>query len=256
MALHSASPPSSPKRAPPPAHVVRTVSDVSNFNNKPLPIPTRPAYKASKSKGNRKVNGKSRPSAESQDGQENRHSSSSEQDFLLRAPLPNKTLSTIDGLLEQLFSQEYLQFVIHDPILFARFTGFLNRYRPHLAPLLIQYLETRKAISAVEYANAVAANVSALPRDRDSIARVAASVDPGFEQRCRTASEMLENDALPALVTYDLVKIVTDVMVKEITGAHQTPVMRDLVQGLTEVFCLTDPSLEDNHIIYASDGKC
>lgn len=31
--------------------------------------------------------------------------------------------------------------------------------------------------------------------------------------------------------------------------------MRELVQGLVEVYCLTDPSLPDNLIVYASEGR-
>lgn len=66
---------------------------------------------------------------------------------------------------------------------------------------------------------------------------------------------MLVMDALPAHVTYTLVKVVTDVMVKEITGTTQIPIMQGLIEGLTEVFCLTDPSQKENPIIYASDRK-
>ena len=38
----------------------------------------------------------------------------------------------------------------------SRFTAFLARYRPEYQHLVIGYLETQKAIKAVEYANAVA----------------------------------------------------------------------------------------------------
>lgn len=33
------------------------------------------------------------------------------------------------------------------------------------------------------------------------------------------------------------------------------PAIRDMVGSLAEVFCLTDPGLPDNPIIYASEGK-
>lgn len=44
---------------------------------------------------------------------------------------------------------------------------------------------------------------------------------------------------------------------QEITG-QGTPVMRELVNGLAEVYCLSDPSLPDNPIVYASEEfyKC
>ena len=53
-------------------------------------------------------------------------------------------------------------------------------------------------------------------------------------------------------LTYCLVKLVTECLINEITG-KQTPMMSNLVGGLSEVFCLTDPTQEDNPIIYASE---
>lgn len=46
-----------------------------------------------------------------------------------------------------------------------------------------------------------------------------------------------------------------DCVSKDITG-QAIPVVRDLVGNLAEVFCLTDPSVHDNPIIFASEGKC
>ncbi|KAL9624857.1 MAG: hypothetical protein Q9160_000904 [Pyrenula sp. 1 TL-2023] len=141
-------------------------------------------------------------------------SSGEEKDYVLHPPPPNKPLHTIDGTSD---------------------------------------LETQKAIKAVEYANAIALNSTALPRDDNVIPRAAASLDPRFHQRSQKAVEMLVMDAMPAYITYTLVKVVTEVMVKEITGTTQIPIMQGLIEGLTEVFCLTDPSQKENPIIYASD---
>ena len=80
-------------------------------------------------------------------------------------------------------------------------------------------------------------------------------IDARFEARSRRCFETLVNDALPAFITHNLVKVVTDCMVKEITGTIP-PVMRELVGGLAEVFCLSDPKLKDNPIVYASEGMC
>lgn len=46
----------------------------------------------------------------------------------------------------------------------------------------------------------------------------------------------------------------TDCVSKDITG-QAIPVVQDLVGNLAEVFCLTDPSVHDNPIIFASEGK-
>ena len=175
--------------------------------------------------------------------------------FDLAPPPPKPSTTTIDGLSERLFSNEHLQVILRDPSLFLKFTTFLNRYKPQAIPILTRFLDTQKAIKAVEYANAIADSIPSLPLDASSsIPCAAALLDARFEARSRRAFETLVNLALPAFITHSLVQIVTDSVVKEITGTT-IPMMRDLVGGLAEVFCLTDPGIEDNPIIYASAGK-
>lgn len=65
--------------------------------------------------------------------------------------------------------------------------------------------------------------------------------------------ETLCNEVLSAFITQTLVSTVYDCVVRDITG-NTVPAMSDLLGGLAEVFCLTDPSLEDNPIIFASEG--
>ena len=174
--------------------------------------------------------------------------------FDLAPPPPNVTISTIDGLSERLFCGDHLRTILKDPILYAKFSSFLNRYKPNVAPVLTRYLETQKALKAIEYANAIADNMQALSGEQDDFEPCSAAlIDGRFEARSRGAFDTLVHDAIPAWVTHNLVGIVTDVMVKEITG-NQLPIIRDLVVGLAEVFCLTDPSLPDNPIVYASEG--
>jgi PAS domain S-box-containing protein len=52
-------------------------------------------------------------------------------------------------------------------------------------------------------------------------------------------------------VTYSLVKTSTFCLTSEITN-RSTALTRDLVGGLSEVFCLTNPEQADNPIVYAS----
>ena len=180
--------------------------------------------------------------------------STADPNFDLRPPPPNKPVKFLDTLSEQLFSGEHLNVILHDPSFFLRFTAFLNRYRPHSAPVLVRYLEAQKAMKAVEYANSVAQTIKPLPGDPSSQTSCpAASIDPRFEARARKAFGTLVTEALPAFITQALVRVVTESMVREITG-HTMPVMRELVGGLAEVFCLSDPSLKDNPIVYASEG--
>ena len=167
-------------------------------------------------------------------------------DFNLRPPPFKERPASIDTLSEHLFSHGHLDTILHDSILFPRFTAFLARYRPNISPVLIRYLETQKAIKAIEYANAVAEGISPLPDDPSPKSdHSAAQLDAVFAGKNKRAYEVLVIEALPAYVTYSLVKVTTECMINEIIG-RSTPVMKDLVGGLSEVFCLTDPTLEDN----------
>jgi len=175
-------------------------------------------------------------------------------DFDLKPPPPRKPVKSLDWLAERLFSEDHLRVILRDATFFMRFTAFLNRYKPQYSPILVQYLEAQKAIKAVEYANALAENLKPIPGDEASkIPCTAATVDARFESRFRGSFETLVNDALPAYVTYCLVKVVTESMVREITGTTM-PLMRELVGGLAEVFCLADPGQKDTPIVYASEG--
>lgn len=171
--------------------------------------------------------------------------------FDLKPPPPNTRAKHIDTLSEKLFSGDHLRVILKDPSFFLRFTAFLNRYKPHCAPVLVRYLEAQKAIKAVEYANALAEAIKPVPGEHSSPCP-AASVDPRFEARSKRSFETLVNEALPAYITNSLTKVVTETMVREITGTGM-PVMRELVGGLAEVFCLADPSIEDCPIVYASE---
>jgi len=176
---------------------------------------------------------------------------SDELDFDLRPPPPRPKPPSVESLSESLFSTGHLNALLHNPQYLARFTAFLGRYRPQYYPILLRYLETQKAIKAVEYANAIAHGIESTttPTDRPTNA---ALLDKVFEEWNNSAFRTLVDAALPMYITYNLVKVVTECLINEITG-RQTPLMRDLVGGLSEVFCLTDPNQEDNPIIYASE---
>ena len=177
------------------------------------------------------------------------------QNFDLNPPPPRKPVKFLDSLAERLFSEDHLRIILRDSTFFMRFTAFLNRYKPQCSPILVQYLEAQKAIKAIEYANALAESLKPMPWDEASKTPcAAATVDARFETRCRRSFDTLVNEALPAYVTYCLVRVVTESMVREITGTTM-PLMRELVGGLAEIFCLADPSQNDTPIVYASEGR-
>jgi len=152
-------------------------------------------------------------------------------------------LSNMEDLALHLFGVDHLKLILQSPIYFPRFQNFLARYRPHLALSLKRYLDVQKALSATNYANAVAESLWP--------GLVAATIDTEFENKLDTTFTQLIQEALPGFVTYRMTQLVTEILVKEITG-QAVPMMNNLVNGLAEVYCLTDPRIPDNPIIYAS----
>lgn len=168
----------------------------------------------------------------------------------LKPPPPSVSHTNIEALSERFFSVDHLDVILRDHSLTSRFTHFLNQYRPNATPTLVRYLETKKAITAIEYANSIAEQ---LPTPSGHPPYSAATVDERFEARSKHTVEELVQDALPGYVTHRLVHLVTDTLVKEITG-NNAPIMREMIPSLAEVYCVTDPSLADNPIVYASEG--
>ncbi len=177
--------------------------------------------------------------------------------FDLSVPIPIAKEVGIEHVMKRLFSKEHLHFILADHVLFYRFSSFLNRFKPHIVPTLVRYLEMRKAMKAIEYANAVARSIR-WPSHTDycKFSKVQAAVtDVRFEDYATRELMLLCAEALPAFITHSLVGVITECVSKEITG-QVIPVLQDLVGNLAEVFCLTDPSVQDNPIIYASEGTC
>lgn len=169
----------------------------------------------------------------------------------LNPPPPPVSASNGEALAEQLFSADHLNLILTDRILNANFTTFLDKYLPRAKPTLTRYQATQKAKAAIAYANAIAENLAEeSPSFRPGVPAVL--LDRNFEAESLKAREELVSDALPAYLTHRLVTIVTDCLVKEVTGTN-APIMKDLVPGLAEVYCLTDPSVQDNPIVYASE---
>ena len=178
-------------------------------------------------------------------------------DFDLRPPPPRPKPPSIESLAEALFSAGHLNAVLRHPQYLAQFSAFVGKYRPHYHKTILRYLETQKAIKAVEYANSIAEGIE-YPTDSEhgeelqSRPSSAALLDNAFAEAHSASFQTLLDSALPMYITYKLVKMATECLVNEIAG-RRTPLMTDLVNGLSEVFCLTDPNQPDNPIIYASE---
>ncbi|KAB8296119.1 hypothetical protein EYC80_008912 [Monilinia laxa] len=177
--------------------------------------------------------------------------------FDLSPPISSSKDIKIEDLARRLFSSEHLLFILHNHALFQKFSNFITRFKPHLVPTLIRYLETVKAIKAIEYANAVAQKIR-WPHQLSSTSfcemsrAQAAILDVQFDDYSTKELALLVKEALPAWVTYNLSNVVFDCVAKDITG-HRVSALQDWVGNLAEVFCLTDPSVHDNPIVYATE---
>lgn len=173
--------------------------------------------------------------------------------YNLKPPLPptiQQNQNGLESLATRFFSAEHLDVILQDHSLALRFTRFLDQYRPQHTDTLKQYAQARKAIAAVEYANAIARQLHPLSGHKPL---GAATLDQQFEARSKQTVEALVEEALPAYLTHRLVSLVTDTLVKEITG-NSAPIMTELIPSLAEVYCISDPSMPDNPIVYASEG--
>lgn len=172
--------------------------------------------------------------------------------FNLKPPPPPGLLSnSLEALTDRFFSADHLNAILRDQSLAKRFSGFLSAYLPQHVETLKQYQDVKKIMLALDYANATANSISL--QSGHSL-ESAAKLDTRFDAVRSQLVQSLVEDALPAHLTHQLVSLVTDTLVKEITG-NSAPVMRELVPSLAEVYCISDPSLPDNPIVYASEGK-
>lgn len=181
-----------------------------------------------------------------------RYSTDLEHAYDLNPPPPTNTDRRAETVAERLFSVEHLQVILNDNAHLQRFTTFLMQYRAACVPSLLRYLDSQKALKAIQYANALADQITQQPGWPSKV--TAATLDPRFEQLSQRALDELVAEALPAYVTFNIADVVTELLHKEIVGRN-TPVMRQLVHGLAEVYCLSDPTQEGNPIIFASEGK-
>lgn len=167
-------------------------------------------------------------------------------EYDLKPPPPSVSHTNVEVLAERFFSIDHLNLILRDPTLSARFSRFVHQFRPQSVATLNSYIQLQKATLAIEYANAIAA--------RTQPHCPAAVLVEQFEDFNLSVVDELLTEVLPAALTHQLVRLVCDSLVKEITQTS-APVMREMIPSLAEVYCVSDPSLQDNPIVYASEGE-
>lgn len=173
-------------------------------------------------------------------------------DLIPPDPSPGTRFS-LEERSEQLFSREHLAMIFDDPTLLGRFTSFVRTSRPSSVPLLAYYFDTLKALKAVNYSNAIMESLESL-EDHDFAKHPASlAVNTGLEERVHSAFGALVREELPAYITHIYIQITSNAIRKRITRTLPSH-LRQMSEGLAEVFCLTDPSREGNPIVFASEG--
>ncbi|KAK3378331.1 hypothetical protein B0H63DRAFT_244801 [Podospora didyma] len=153
---------------------------------------------------------------------------------------------------EQLFSGEHLAVIFADPILLTRFTNFMQTTRPTSVSLLTYYFDILKALKAVGYSNAIAQSLVPVDGLRFTDHPAPPTENSILQEKANLAFEALVREELPAFITHTWIQTASLSIKRRIMDtlpAH----LREMSEGLAEVFCLTDPSRDDNPIVFASE---
>ncbi|KAI8627742.1 hypothetical protein F5Y19DRAFT_164318 [Xylariaceae sp. FL1651] len=159
---------------------------------------------------------------------------------------------SLEARSELLFSVEHLKIIFGDPKYLQKFTHFLYTLRPGSVPILLHYLNSAKALKAVDYALTITNDLAAADGSPSTEAIVTGTISKVLLDRANQTLESLAREELPAYVTHVWAQIVRATIKNRI--ADTLPIhLRELSEGLAEVFCLTDPTRHDNPIIFASE---
>ncbi|KNG91359.1 white collar [Aspergillus nomiae NRRL 13137] len=161
-------------------------------------------------------------------------------------------LHSLERLADIMFSAEHMLSILNNPRYLARFREFLLEERPRSLELLTYYLNTCKALKAIEYANALVRCAVDLPPPTIAITEpVGESSNPALQRRVHEALQALTDEELPAFITSRCIGITSRVVEERVRGTLPRK-FQGTSDALAEVFCLTDPSRRDNPIIFAS----
>ncbi|KAI9724814.1 MAG: hypothetical protein M1812_000090 [Candelaria pacifica] len=174
-------------------------------------------------------------------------------DLIAPAERGHHKIFSLEGRSEQLFSREHLQIIFSEPSMLLRFTAFLSAQRPQSVPVLVYFLDTTKALKAINYANAIAEGLEPIKGLEFTSLPARSTVNSVLEDKAKQAFDVLVRDDLPAYIADMYTQVVSLSITRRITGTL-APHLREASEGLAEVFCLTDCSRPDNPIIFASEG--
>ncbi|OJJ46033.1 hypothetical protein ASPZODRAFT_67220 [Penicilliopsis zonata CBS 506.65] len=164
----------------------------------------------------------------------------------------NAPLHRLEEQAEIMFSTEHMTTILSNPGYLYRFREFLAEQRPRSVMVLEHYLNARKALKAIQYANALARDLAGMPEIQTSDQSIPPTTNEMLEDRAAKALAALTAEELPAFITSTCITITSKVVEERIRGTLPAK-FQATSDALAEVFCLTDPSRPDNPIIFASE---
>ncbi|KAL7625587.1 hypothetical protein AAE478_004807 [Parahypoxylon ruwenzoriense] len=173
--------------------------------------------------------------------------------FNLVAPPNGQTHQySLETRSEALFSEDHLRVIFDNLLLLERFISFIYASRPTSIPLLVYYLNVLKASKAISYANAITRSLVHVKGLEFSEETIPCMTNGLLLEEANKTFQTLAREDLPAYITHTWTQKVSATIQKLITDTLPA-YLKNLSEGLGEVFCLTDPSRPDNPIIFASE---
>ncbi|KAF3062395.1 Phototropin-2 [Daldinia childiae] len=160
---------------------------------------------------------------------------------------------SLEIISEALFSAEHLDAIFHDQLLLERFTSFLCVFRPKSVPLLVYYLDALKALKAIGYSNTIIRSLVSVKGTDLCEEVISNTINEPLLARLSKVLHTLATDDLPAYITHTWIQTVAVTIKQRITNTLPDH-LKDLSEGVADVFCLIDPSRNDNPIVFASKG--
>lgn len=160
----------------------------------------------------------------------------------------------LEARSDLLFSRQHLEYIFADRELSSKFGDFLRTFRPNAVPVLAYFIETLKALKALDYADGLIGSLGQIPNGEFTADARGATAKRILNDKADRALDVLTKDALPAFIAYVYVCIVDALLVERVTGKVEPDNNNNTADGLAEVFCLSDPFRPDNPLIFASEG--
>lgn len=160
---------------------------------------------------------------------------------------------SLERRAEELYSAEHLEIILEDKEFLHNFAQFLRSYRPWREPVLAHYLNAKKAIKALAYANALTSLLAEWNPPYDSVVHPPAGVrNVKLDLAAKEAFDELLRDDLHYYIAQTWTVMISSLVQRRITGSL-APHLREASTGLAEVFVITDPNRGDSPIILASE---